>query len=346
VGERDSTARRLIYGGCPRRHVIHGALLLILAGAWTTSVVGSGAAIGRRLTASAGPADTITRYYTMTARLRPFGVWIARDNVGGARMSWSASPSADRHLEVLVGSDPERAPMSLNRWGFLAERTADGTTRQTSVMTEIDERAINQALNGAPAPAHAHAFRAVESTVRGNEATTATAYVVLDRDLTYRYYTALLDRLPSGDDTALVRRVRLGSGTEPGFLMAMKDLIHESVTTWQRDGRLAQGAPRRTFVYLGTVYQMTLRHATVVKDQVGGRSVGPAMDGDFEVRNPATGSTSEFRLLCGLEGTDAETPLRIVYRARWWVELELQLVDSGTSKFAKAVSSADAGGPH
>jgi hypothetical protein len=318
--------------------------LLILAGVWTTSVIGSGATVTAR-PASDQPADMITRYYTMTARLRPFGVWIARDNVGGARLSWNASPGPDRQLEVLVGSDPECAPMSLNRWGFLAEHTLDGTTRQTSVMTEIDDRAITAALNGAPTPTHAHAFRAVESTVRGNEATTATAYLVLDRDLTYRYYTALLDRLPSGDGTAPVRRVRLGPGTEPGFLAAMKDLIHESVTTWQREGRFAQGTPQRAFVYLGTVYQMTLRHATVVKDQVDARSFSPAMDGNFEVRNPATGITSEFQLICGLEGTDAETPLRIVYRARWWVELELHLIDPGASKFAKAVSSASAGPP-
>jgi hypothetical protein len=316
------------------RHLIRVGLSLLLAVAGATSVIGSGAsgsasAEGNRL------GDIITRYYTMAMRMRPFGVWIARENIGGARLSWNASPGPDTRLELLVGSDPEHAPMALNRWGFIAERTLDGTTRQTSLMTEIDERSITATLNGVAVPKHGHAFRAVESTIRGNEVTTATARLVLDRDLTYRYYTTLLDRLPSGSGTDPVQRVSVGTGTEPGFLAAVKDLMHESVTGWQRDGRIGPGAARRDFVHLGTVYRMTLRHATVVNDEVvSGGSHGPAMDGEFEVRNPATGVVSEFHLVYGLKGADAESPLRVVYRPHWWVELELRLLDPGTSKFA------------
>ncbi len=96
------------------------ALALALVGAAPTTAVDPSATA--RASATQPPA-TVTRDYSLTVRFRPFLIWMTRGDVGGARISWSASGGPDRSVELLVGSDPARAPMSINRWGFIAEQT-------------------------------------------------------------------------------------------------------------------------------------------------------------------------------------------------------------------------------
>src|SRR5512143_148814 len=65
------------------------------------------------------PGRASERHYTMTARVRPLLFWISRSGVGGARISWLESADGSRGLELLVGSDPARTPMRINRWGYV-----------------------------------------------------------------------------------------------------------------------------------------------------------------------------------------------------------------------------------
>ncbi len=284
-------------------------------------------------------AATGTRYYTMVVRFRPFLFWMTRDDVGGARISWSGASVADRSVELLVGSDPETAPMSINRWGFISEQTDGGTARLTGVMTETDDQTIDAARsNPGAALANGHVFRAIRTTVRDNEATTAMSRMVLDKDFTYRHYAALLDRLPTEES---VKRLQIAAGTDPGFLTAMKGLVHDSVEKWQATGGRATSTPgaRREYVYMGKIYSLSLTSAPVVKGvTVEGRTYATAIDGTFEIRNKATGYTTPFEMVFGVEGAEREAPLRIVYRPRWWVELQLQMVDPSVSKMAMTMS--------
>jgi hypothetical protein len=43
------------------------------------------------------------------------------------------------------------------------------------------------------------------------------------------------------------------------------------------------------------------------------------------VRNLTAGTTTPFRLIYATDGPLAEVPVRIVYRPRWWFEVELTL---------------------
>src|ERR1051325_5977296 len=58
--------------------------------------------------------------YTMSGRVRMLLIWLGRDNVGSGMIRWRAA-GKDSAYELLIGSDPLRAPGRLNRWGFLAE---------------------------------------------------------------------------------------------------------------------------------------------------------------------------------------------------------------------------------
>jgi hypothetical protein len=47
---------------------------------------------------------------------------------------------------------------------------------------------------------------------------------------------------------------------------------------------------------------------------------------EFVVTNRATRETTEFEIAYGTEDTLSEVPVRIVYRPRWWLELQLTLI--------------------
>jgi hypothetical protein len=256
---------------------------------------------------------------------------MTRDDVGGARISWSGTQGTDESLELLIGSDPERAPMGINRWGFVAEKTIDGTTELTGLMTDTDDHSIDAARNNAAAMGANHLFRSIRATVRDGEATSIVSNVAAG-DVTYRHYQALLDRLPPMNEATGKKRASVGANTDPGFLIAVRRMVQQSVAECQARGRV-NVPTRRRFIYGGNLYDLTLAQAPGVKDAVvNDQSYGPAIDGQFQIRNVATGFVTSFSMLFAASGVHAETPLRIVYRPRWWVELELQLVDPRASR--------------
>ena len=51
------------------------------------------------------------------------------------------------------------------------------------------------------------------------------------------------------------------------------------------------------------------------------------IESEFETRNLTSGETSRFSITFGAHSPIAETPIRIVYRPRWWFEAELLLAE-------------------
>jgi hypothetical protein len=58
--------------------------------------------------------------YRVVGKLRMAVIWAKHDDIGSARMTWR-SDSNSNALTLMVGSDPQRAPRSLNKWGYLRE---------------------------------------------------------------------------------------------------------------------------------------------------------------------------------------------------------------------------------
>src|SRR6266550_490397 len=61
--------------------------------------------------------------YTMTARVRLLLFWVGKDDVGGGyirRGTLLRDPASDV-IELLIGSDPAKAPRAINRWGAASE---------------------------------------------------------------------------------------------------------------------------------------------------------------------------------------------------------------------------------
>src|ERR1700675_4412089 len=61
--------------------------------------------------------------YSMTARVRLLLFWVGKDDVGGGyirRGTLTRDPASDV-IELLIGSDPVKAPRAINRWGAASE---------------------------------------------------------------------------------------------------------------------------------------------------------------------------------------------------------------------------------
>ena len=61
--------------------------------------------------------------YSMTARVRLLLFWVGKDDVGGGyirRGTLLRDPDSDV-IELLIGSDPAKAPRAINRWGAASE---------------------------------------------------------------------------------------------------------------------------------------------------------------------------------------------------------------------------------
>jgi hypothetical protein len=271
-------------------------------------------------------AAVVERHYTLNARVRPLLLWIARSNVGGARIVWSRWPDGSRRVELLIGSDPQRAPMQINRWGYLVETVCGDTADLVGVMTETKEQSIEDAhARVVREPGGAHAFKALHSRVAVDETSATVTRFVLSHALTYRDVETLLRRhAPAG---AAVRRLRLPRGAEPGFLVALTGLLRDSVSGFLASGRVPERSELcRVYTYDARLYDLTLRSSKFIStSEVNGRVHHAAIESEFEVRNRTTRGATSFRITYGTRGAMAEVPLRIVYRAKWWFEAELLL---------------------
>ena len=109
-------------------------LVLLLALLAQAAVIGVEAASSdSRLAAGSaavsGPSVSLPKVaehrYRVAARIRPLLLfWIGRDNVGSARIAWYRGAGEDRGFELLLGSDPARAPRRINQWGTSQRRPA------------------------------------------------------------------------------------------------------------------------------------------------------------------------------------------------------------------------------
>ncbi len=320
------------------RHGLATVLLsltcLILALALSRELEAGPAMQGSGGNCGGGPAsvgEAAEWHYSMTVRVRLLLFWISREGVGGARIAWGEAADGTRSLQLLIGSDPARAPMRINRWGYIAEHAGGSSAELIGVMTRSDEDSVEQARQSLSRPGGAHAYRAIRGRLSQGQAVSSVIHLMLPEDFTYRDVNVLLGRLPQAGFP--VRRIAVPNGVEPGFLFALKNLVHQSVESYRRSGRLDTGCMGpRLFVYNATLFELAQRSSEIIpKLTVGGCDYHEVIESWFAVRNRATGETTGFGITYGTRGAVAEIPLRIVYRPRWWFEAELRLDGPGDS---------------
>ena len=130
-----------------------------------------------------------------------------------------------------------------------------------------------------------------------------------------RTYHDLDDVLTMSPSTRTALNVAVRPRAESGFLRAVTSLMQESASTYRGSLKPPAGL-HRLYVYGGTLYDMTLRRWRKA-------DAADELESDFQVRNRTTGTTTQFQISYATSGSDPGVARRIVYRPRWWLELEL-----------------------
>jgi hypothetical protein len=263
-------------------------------------------------------SGTLERHhYSIGARVRPLLVfWIGRSGVGDAIVTRRLSPGEATYA-LLIGSDPDRAPRRINRWGYIKEEIRGGEARLVGLMTESDEESIEEAEANLKTQARGdHPFKIIRATVNGEQAESVVTSIGAPRDYSYRQLQTVLDLAGrESPEAGKARTVRLPPGTRPGFLAALADAMHTPA------GPIA-------YVYYGRIYQLRQTSARAIPDlRIGRTSYGRAIAADFIVTSTYDGEQTRFSMTYGTEGRFAQVPLTVSYRPRWWMEVNLTVDD-------------------
>jgi hypothetical protein len=260
-------------------------------------------------------------YYRMLAKVRPLLFWISRDNVGGARIEWRGDNDGARGFELLIGSDPARAPRKINKWGYIAEEVHGSGASVLGVMKASSEESIKDAeakLNQ-DATHTTQTFKAIRATAANGQAKSDVLTVQAGNDLTYRDVGSLLTLIDGSRGEISTNTVGLSAGTRPGFLVALADLMHQPALK-------SVG-----YVYNGKFHDLHLRKTQPVSAmRINGRDFTKLVRAQFETENRATGERTPFEITYGTTGSMTEVPVYIVYQPKWWFQVELFLEDDAT----------------
>lgn len=314
-------------------------IVAVMAVAWRGDATAAGAAAPGMdpLASAAGdscpPLPVAMQHrYRMSAKARPLLFWIGRDNVGEAQAVWRRGADNGVAYELLIGSDPGRAPMKINRWGYIAEQVQGPMACLLGVMKHSNDGSIEEATSHAASDGQdgRYVFKAIRGVATADEARAGVTTVNATSNLTLHDLPALMELVTTESTVRPMRSVPLPPGTRPGFLLALAELVHKNVEGYRQSTSSRSAAPL-TYVYNGTLNDLTLRRSTLLREwKLGARPVTNVVRADFESRNRKTGELSKFELVYGTDGPLAEIPLHATYQPNWWFHVELMLDDTAT----------------
>jgi hypothetical protein len=266
-------------------------------------------------------------HYTISARIRPLLFWIGKDDVGDAAIATKRDTDGAAYA-VLIGSDPDRTPRRINRWGYISEeiRGDDGTV--VGLMTESDETSVSEAEANLQRQNGERTFNVIRTSVVDGEAHSVVTSAVAPAEYTFRHVDVLLNLVDTRGREGTTRVLKLTGGTRPGFLAGLADIIHAQVAQWQMSHTVSPSAAI-TYVYYGKLYQLrAVRSRAVTNLHTGGAVYPHAIASEFQTRNLADGGLTDFSLTFAAEGPLAETVLAATYQPEWWIEIQLSLDDT------------------
>jgi len=259
-------------------------------------------------------------YYRMLAKIRPLLFWMSRDNVGAARIGWLGDRNGSKGIELLIGSDPARAPRRINRWGYIAEELRGSTARTLGVMKQTDEESIEEARAMLDSAAGGtHAFKAIRASAANGQSTSDVLTLHAGSDLTYRDVGSLLVLIDENTSNGTTTTVHLPAGTRPGFLLALSDLISNPAL---------RSVP---YVYNGRFYALHVKSLGPASMRVNGRDYTNLMRARFETENKSTRERTPFEIAYGTTGALKNVPVHVIYQPKWWFQVELFLEDDATT---------------
>src|SRR5512140_2193481 len=197
-----------------------------------------------------GTLPVVAEYrYRITGKVRLLLFWLSRDGVGAARIRVRRGGQGASGLDLLIGSDPKRAPRGTNRWGYILEETRGDETTVVGLMKKSDEDTLDQAAsNVAREGKGGVVFKMIQATVTPSESVARVTTATVPRDYSYRELEPLVAALAADTSPPRIRKLPVPPGGRPGLLCSVAELIRDAGETVQRTGR-APGRKSLAYVY-------------------------------------------------------------------------------------------------
>jgi hypothetical protein len=299
----------------------------------------------------------------MTARVRVLFFWAGKDDVGGGyiRRGVANEDPREEFFQVLFGSDPAKAPRSINRWGAGTEvswhKNAVAPSASQEDVTasaffgfmkssrgksagEMQEELKREQERGE------HAFTGILSRVEASGAISLVANLQSDTDYNLHDYAraepVMLDRLSGSTQPlrSLQDATRCPRAEE--FLATVAELVDMALAT-------GKAPESRCYVYDAQENTLTLERASPVHSlpvQLHGPNNSALLNAsytdllqlDFVSTHKLTGKKVYFSLLVGTKGDLQGVPVQIRYQPNWWFQVVLHLLPAGTGSPSKTVA--------
>ena len=274
--------------------------------------------ISRTDTPNPGVSAYAEHRYRIVGKLRLAVIWSKHDDIGSARMTWRSDPNSSA-MALMVGSDPQRAPRSLNKWGYLREEVRSDRAEVFTVRSlGGSESSSATAYTASEGPL----FGASCSSI-GNTDVTGAKTTVSAEGVTYRMFDRLLDRIALAPRWQGKHTTR-PEGADAGFLTALQHVIRAG----RNDSTSTKAGPI-AYIYNSTIYDLTMQGSRLLgATTVGSRRFDQLIRTDVSVRNRTTEEITKFAVTYSPDQAGAPLPIQIFCQPNFWLSVELRLDDT------------------
>lgn len=278
--------------------------------------------------------------YRMNGKIRPLLFWIGKSGVGSGEIVWRSDGSGARAWELLIGSDPARAPRKLNRWGYIVEAAEGGQVHVVGLMSTSEEASLSDVERDLSATSAHSRFKTIAATVTNGTSSTVTGTIDAGRDVTLHDASMLVDTAQRAMAGVPPRVNEVPADVRPGFLSSVAELVDLTLAA-SSQGQRAVAALEGTsvaYVYGVKTFDLVLTSvSTPRRSSSQAPANAPVLQSAFEIRPHAGGGRHRFELEYVAGGELAGVPSRIRYQPRWWLQLELTLDVTGGPTAARGL---------
>ncbi|MBN2241624.1 MAG: hypothetical protein JW793_02960 [Acidobacteria bacterium] len=289
-----------------------------------------------------GHPSVSARYdYVVTAGVRILLFWYSRDDVGEGyiRVGHAAGDENAEFIQLVMGSDPAKAPRGINRWGAAME-TFHGRTRTGYFFGFMKKSGGNNVseMEGELEREKSDREFYFESIVsRATESGMHSVTVPIHSSLDLS-----LHQLPEAENMVhqrmsatrnpsrfLDKNSMDSCGHTHGMLFTLREM---SLSLLDRE----EAPEERCYAYNSKPYLLSLRKFKPVDERlVSFRRKDSAekteaayrnlISADFLIRSAENGDETKFSMLIGSEGKLRGVPVQIRYQPNWWFRVVLNL---------------------
>jgi len=285
-----------------------------------TGVIGSGSTLAPAVpTHIPGRTLPVVRQHTyrMAGKIRVLLLWVGRDDVGSGVIKWRDSGD-EKAIEILIGSDPKRAPSQLNKWGYLVEAMRGGESSVVGLISQENDDRLSDVKADLKTRKEQRAFDTIRGFAATAEGTARVGTLYAPNHLTYHDADTVLNSVLA-DSSLPIKRVARRGNVRPGFLTSLTELITSSLDKNKDTKRLQ-------YIHGDRLFELRLLDATrLARFDRDGRTWQNVVRARFETGEAGNRSGTRFELVYGASGALTGVPILISYQPKWWLQVDLVL---------------------